>query len=373
MTIAAFLDAGLSFEKLSKELLKLKIKGYLLKSSMVRRGGIAGTKFDCVVRSETHSRSLNSILSMISASSLSPRVKSIASSIFRSIGDAESKVHGRRGQSDVLFHELGSVDSIVDIVGTAVAVDELGIDEIRASVVNTGRGFVDSAHGVLPVPSPASLEILKGVPVEISEIASELVTPTGAGIIKTLAKGFGRMPRMTIERTGYGAGSKDLREQPNLLRVVIGRTEEAFLEDRVSVIETNIDDMSPQHFGYLFEKLFGEGALDVYTTPVQMKKSRPALLLTVLVRARDLDRVSSVIFSETTSIGVRFYEARRFKLERKTVKAKTRYGNIAVKVGSGPGGITTVSPEYEECAKIARTRNVPFKTVYDEAKKAVLK
>ncbi|MCX5686938.1 MAG: nickel pincer cofactor biosynthesis protein LarC [Candidatus Omnitrophica bacterium] len=370
MTVGAFLDAGLSFGKLSKELSKLKMKGYRLKKSRVKRHEIAGTKFDCITDSPAEGRTKREILSIIGRSSLSNRVKNIAGSIFTNIAEAEAKVHGVRSKEKDHLHELGDTDSIVDIVGAGIAIDELGIDGIYASDISMGRSFVKARHGVLPIPSPASLELLKGVPVEISEIDAELVTPTGAGILKTLSKGFGRMPRMEIDKIGYGAGSRELNERPNMLRVFIGEVRPAFAEDRVSVIETNIDDMNPQNFEYLFEKFFKEGALDAYTTSVQMKKSRPAFLLTVLARPEDLNNLSSVIFSETTTIGLRVYDADRFVLERKFTTVKTKYGVVPVKLARLPKGAFTATPEYDECVKIARSKNVPLKVVYDEAKKA---
>ncbi|MFH0764461.1 MAG: nickel pincer cofactor biosynthesis protein LarC [Candidatus Omnitrophota bacterium] len=371
MTIGAFLDAGLSFGKLSKELSKLKIKGYRLKKARVKRQQISGTKFDCVTDGRTQGRSVKDILSIIGRSALNSRVKNIAGSIFTNIAEAEVKIHGIRSGGNTHLHELGDTDSIVDIVGAGIAIDELGIDSVYASGISMGRGFVKARHGVLPIPSPASLELLKGVPVEMSEIGAELVTPTGAGILKTLAKGFGRMPRMEIDKIGYGAGSRELNGRPNMLRVFIGEGRRAFAEDRISVIETNIDDMNPQNFEYLFEKLFKEGALDVYTTSVQMKKSRPGILLTVLAKTKDLNTLSSVIFSETTTTGLRIYDADRFVLERKFTTVKTKYGRVKVKISRAPGGIVTSSPEYDECVRIARAGKVPLKVVYDEAKSAV--
>ncbi|MDP3804541.1 MAG: nickel pincer cofactor biosynthesis protein LarC [Candidatus Omnitrophota bacterium] len=371
MTIGAFLDAGLSFEKLSKELSRLKIKGYKLEKARVKRHGIAGTKFDCITDNGAEGRTIKQILSIIGRSSLKDRVKNIAQSIFTNIAEAEARIHGIRSGGQVHLHELGDIDSIVDIVGAGIAIDELGIDSVYASNISMGRSFVKVRHGTLPIPSPASMELLKGVPLEISEIDAELVTPTGAGILKTLAKGFGRVPRMEIKRIGYGAGSRELSERPNMLRVFVGEARQSFMEDRISVIETNIDDMNPQNFEYLFEKLFKGGALDAYTTSIQMKKSRPAYLLTVLAKPEDLNDLSSVVFSETTTTGVRLYEADRFVLERRFTKVKTKYGEVKVKISHGPGGIFTSSPEYDECAKIARNKNVPLKAVYEEAKRLV--
>jgi uncharacterized protein (TIGR00299 family) protein len=371
MTIGAFLDAGLKLKTLSRELGRLKLKGYELEKAKVMRGAISGTKFDCLAhRHDGHShRSLREILRIIDRSSLKKKVKDDATEIFKNIGKAEAVIHGVSPKKDLYLHELGDIDSIVDIVGTAIAIDELGIDEVYSSKISLGRTFVNSKHGILPIPAPATLELLKGIPARITPIGSELVTPTGAGILKTLSKGFGEMPQMRISRIGYGAGSKELEDMPNMLRVVIGEAEESFKKDRVLVIETNIDDMSPQYFEYLFERLFKEGALDVYTTTIQMKKTRPAFKLTVISKPADLEKISGVIFKETTTIGVRYHEVDRLILERELIRVKTRYGIIRVKVSKGPRGISIISPEYEDCVRIAREKRVPLKTVCEAAKK----
>jgi len=371
MTLGAFLDAGLSFKTLSNELAKLKIKGYRLKRTKVSRGGISGTGFKCITTGDAHSRSLKEMISLIENSALDSRAKNIAAHIFENIGAAEAKIHGIKSKNDVRLHELGSIDTIIDIVGTAVALSELGIDEVYASPVTTGRGSVMTAHGRLPVPAPAALELLKDVPVNMGAHEHELVTPTGAAILKTLVKGFGKAPGMKIERTGYGAGSHDYAGGlPNMLRVVVGEAAGVFAEDSVCVMETNIDDMNPQNFEYLFERLFKEGALDAYVTNIQMKKSRPGFKLTVLTEPGDRDRVATIIFRETTTIGLRFYNMERLKLERKTVNVKTGSGNVSVKISKAPGGILTASPEYEECAKLARKSGQSFKKIYDDAKSA---
>ena len=372
MTIGAFLDAGLSFETLSRELSKLKLKGYKLSRSKVVRGQIAGTKFDCITDNRPHGhRSLKDIISLIDRSSIKAKVKDTAKAIFNTIAAAEMKVHGKAKAKDVIFHELGDTDSIIDIVGTAIAIDELGIDAVYSSNVSMGRTIIRSRHGNIPVPSPASIELLKGIPVSISEIEAELVTPTGAGILKTLSKNFGSgLPQMEITKVGYGAGSKKIDERPNLLRVMIGESKMAFKEDSVYVIETNIDDMNPQHVGYVVEKLMATGALDAYITNIQMKKSRPAFKLTALVDTAKLQSVAQAIFSETSAIGLRFYEAGRMKLERKIAKVHTPYGELKVKVSSGPGGLSTVSPEHDECVKTARDKKVPLRKVYESAKLA---
>ncbi|MCX5677785.1 MAG: nickel pincer cofactor biosynthesis protein LarC [Candidatus Omnitrophica bacterium] len=372
MTIAAFLDAGLKLPVLSDELSKLKIKGYRLKAGKVKRGAIVGTKFDCIVTKDySGHRSLKSIISIIDKSSLNPRIKAISKEMFKNIGKAEAKIHGSGKNETVWLHELGDIDSIIDIVGIAIAVDSLGIDEVYASRVNMGRTFVNTAHGTLPIPAPAALELLKGVPTNILDVEAELVTPTGAGLLKTLSKGFGAMPSMKISDIGYGAGTKIIKEMPNMLRLIIGTTSvPSPKEDKVLVVETNIDDMNPQYFEYIFERLFSAGALDVYSTHIQMKKTRPAYKLTVICEPKDLDKISSIIFSETTTIGIRFYETLRIKLERRTVKAKTKYGNIRVKVSARPGEILTATPEYDDCRKAARSKKVPLREVSDRAREA---
>lgn len=372
MAVGAFLDAGLGMAALRKELARLPVHGYTLKRSRVRRGAIAGTKFDCVVRGghgHAH-RSLGSILSMIRKSRLGSGVKRTAACIFETIGTAEAAVHGLKPGAGVTLHELGSVDSIVDIVGTAVALETLGIDAVHASPVTMGRTVVVTAHGALPIPGPASLELLKGAPVAMADVDAELVTPTGAGIVRALAAGFGPMPAMRIRSVGYGAGSRDLPGVPNMLRAVIGDTTEEFTGDTVTVLDTNIDDMPPQYAAYLCERLLKAGALDVYITPVQMKKGRPGILLTALAAPSDARRLASLIFAETTTIGIRFREERRAVLDRKSVAVKTRFGAVAVKVSSGPDRIRTVMPEFEDCARLARSRNVPLKDVAGAARRA---
>ena len=370
MTIAAFLDAGLSLKELSGELRKLRLKGYELKSSKVMRGAISGTRFVCIARGGDGGhghRSLGEILKLIDRSSLNGRVKATAKRIFENIGAAEAKVHGVKAKSGICLHELGQIDSIIDIVGAAIAVDMMGIDEVRSSSIRMGRTFAATMHGRIPIPGPAALEILKGVPMDISEIRAELVTPTGAGIIRTLSKGFGAMPAMKLSAVGYGAGANDLKEMPNMLRVLIGESAGSFKEGRVTVIEANIDDMNPQYFEYVFARLLSEGALDAYVTPVQMKKSRPAFKLSVICETVDVRRLSAIIFSETTTIGVRFYEAGRFVLERRSASVKTGYGQVRVKFSCGPDGACTASPEYDDCARIARSRRVSLKDVYGAA------
>lgn len=374
MVLGSLIDAGLDIRILSGELKKLKLKGYEIKASKVTRKALSGTKFDVIMKHSSGAqphRSLSGILKLIDGSSLKSTIKENAKKIFNIIGKAESKIHGIGDKKKLHLHELGDIDSIIDIVGAAIAIDALEIDEVYSSIVNFGRTILHTKGGVLPAPSPASLEILKGMPVKVSCVDSELVTPTGAGILKALSKGFGDMPEMKVSDIGYGAGTDESDGIPNMLRAIIGESVVAFDRDKVFVIETNIDDMNPQNFEYLFEKLLADGALDAYTTTVHMKKSRPAFKLTVLSDRPNLERLCSIIFNETTSIGIRYYEAGRFKLKREIVKVDTRYGNIKVKLSKGPDGILTVSPEYDECVKAARAKDVPLKRVYEEAKNAV--
>lgn len=373
MAIAAFLDAGLKLSVLTSELEKLNLGGYQLKQSRVKRGTIAGTKFDCVkTKGYSGHRSLDSIVTLIAKSKLSPRVKKLSTDVFSNIGSAEARVHGVGKDEDVWLHELGDIDSIVDIVGIAIAIDSLGIDSVYSSEVNMGRTFVKSSHGALPVPGPAALELLRGVSVKIIDVDAELVTPTGAGILKTFSKGFGAIPAMNIASIGYGAGTREIKDIPNMLRVIIGSSvARTHKEDDILVVETNIDDMNPQYYEYVFERLFSQGALDVYSTVIQMKKARSAIKLTVLCAQKDLEKISAVIFKETTSIGIRYYSSGRFTLERKTVKVKTKYGNVRVKVSARPGGVSTAMPEYDDCRRIAHDMALPLGEVYDKAMEAV--
>jgi uncharacterized protein (TIGR00299 family) protein len=372
MTIGAFLDAGLGMKDLARSLGKLGLKGYELRAKKVMRGAIRGTKFDCVTKKAAHDhKPLKSILSLIDKSALNKKVKDMAKAIFLALGGAEAKVHGAGSVFDARLHELGETDSIIDIVGTAIALDLLDIEEVYSSAITMGRTVMPTKGGILPMPGPASLELLKDAPMRISNVDAELVTPTGAAILKVIAKGFGEMPQLKLTGVGYGAGQTDLGEVPNILRVLIGERAGAFAEDRVFVVETSIDDMNPQNFEYLFERLFREGALDVYVENIQMKKSRPAFKLTVLVEPPLLKKIAAVIFAETTTIGLRFREEARFKLKRTIVRVNTRYGSVNVKVSKGPDDIITISPEYEECAKMAFRKRIPLKAVYEEAKRLV--
>lgn len=357
MIIGSFIGAGLKLSALRKELAKLKLGGYTLKASTVMRKGVAATRFECLLsknasRKIPH-RTLRSILSMIRASSLPERVKENAKKVFTTLGEAESKAH-RVPLANVHFHELGCVDSIVDIVGACIALDLLGIDRIFSSAITVSRA------------APATARLLEGVTARFEDCGFETATPTGVAILGALSDRPCGPVEFEPESTGFGAGSNDPSCRPNILKVMIGGRTRRFLTDEVTVMETNIDDLNPQVFEYLYEKLFASGALDVFVTPIQMKKSRPAFKLTVLVDDRNARKAQAVIFSETSTIGVRMYKAGRIKLDRKAVTIRTRYGTVRGKKIFRPEG-PTVIPEYDDCVKIAKKRKIPFKKIYDEA------
>jgi pyridinium-3,5-bisthiocarboxylic acid mononucleotide nickel chelatase len=287
--------------------------------------------------------------------------------IFERLAAAEAKVHATTPDK-IHFHEVGAVDSIVDIVGSVIGLELLGVSQIMASAINTGSGMVQTAHGLLPVPAPATAELLTGIPLYQSTTQFELTTPTGAAIISTLGSSFGPMPPMKIERTAYGAGDQDFPGHPNVLRLLIGEPVAGYDEDTSIVIETNIDDMNPQIYDYVIEKLMKQGAQDVYLTPIIMKKGRPAVLLSVLVDKARADAVLDTLFRETTSIGVRIQEVGRKKLSREIREVDTVYGKIRMKISRRGNEILTITPEYEDCRRIAEEKRIPLKQVMEEAK-----
>jgi uncharacterized protein (TIGR00299 family) protein len=317
-----------------------------------------------------HGRGLNEIRTVIAKAAISESAKATAIAIFEALGAAEAKVHDTDIEK-IHFHEVGAVDAMVDIVCAAVGAEALEVDEFVCSPLNVGGGTVKCAHGTLPVPAPATLELLKDASVYSSGIQAELVTPTGAAIVKTLAKRFAAFPRMNIEKTGYGAGSRDFSGHANVVRLTIGETQPErsadISQDTVIVLEANIDDLNPQVFGYVMDRLLEEGALDAFGKPVQMKKNRPGMLLTVLCRPDDAAKLSHLIFTETTTLGVRQREEKRRILARQWVTVATRWGDVRLKVASMNGEITNYAPEYEDCRRIAAERHVPLKNVMQEA------
>ena len=368
MTLGALVDAGLPIEVLRLELEKLNLPGYELTALKAMRGGIQATKVHvCLDEKKQPARHLSDIRSLIETSTLSSPVKQKSLAIFERLAEVEAKVHGTTPDK-VHFHEVGAVDAIVDIVGSVIGLEMLGITGIAGSAVNLGSGTVTSAHGVLPVPAPATAELLKGVPSYGSSIPFELTTPTGAAILSALCASFGPMPEMKIRRVAHGAGGREIPGQPNVLRIMLGEPAPAYEEDSSVVIETNIDDMNPQVYDYLIEKLLKHGAQDAYLTPIIMKKGRPAILLSVLTDASKIDQLLDTIFRETTSIGVRIHKAGRKKLTREIREVDTAYGKVRIKVSKRGEEILTATPEYDDCRRLAEEKQTPLKTVIEEAK-----
>jgi uncharacterized protein (TIGR00299 family) protein len=368
MILGALVDAGVSIDVLRAELAKLDLPGYTLKAEKVKRSSIAATKVHVVIdHKDQKSRHLSDIVSIIESSALSSPVKDKSSRIFTRLADAEAKVHGT-SPDKIHFHEVGAVDSIVDNVGAVIGLELLGVTQVMASAINVGSGTVKTAHGMLPIPAPATTELLAGIPFYQSSTSFELTTPTGAVIISTLCSSFGPMPPMKVNRIAYGAGDKEFPGVPNVLRLMIGQPVAGYEEDTSIVIETNIDDMSPQVYGYLIETLMQQGAHDVYLTPIIMKKGRPAILLSVLTDKAKTDVVLDTIFRETTSIGVRIQEVGRKKLTREIQVVDTMYGTVRIKISKRDNEVLTMTPEYEDCRKIAEEKQIPLKQVMEEAK-----
>ncbi len=336
-------------------------------------GGIALTGSSAPHR---HGRALTGIREIISKAGISDAAKKTAVAIFEALGAAEAKIHNV-SVKDVHFHEVGAVDAMVDIVCAAVGVEALSIGEIICSPLNVGRGTVQCAHGTFPVPAPATVELLKDAPVYSSGLQAELVTPTGAAIVKTLARRFSTFPEMTIEKSGYGAGSRDFPGHPNVARLTIGQAASTIAaktaSDTVTVLEANLDDLNPQVFGYVVDRLLEEGALDAFAVPVQMKKNRPGALLTVLSKREDAQRLAQLIFSETTTLGIRQRDEVRRTLTRRWESVHTPWGDVRIKIASMNGTVTNCAPEFEDCRRIAVEHHVPLKTVMQEAARAYLR
>lgn len=411
MLLGALLDCGLDFALLKSELAKLGVAGYELSLTRVDRSGIAAAKFDVHLhsnegKSEHHHehahtqhdhhhdahhhhhhddhhhdehphehrhehghRALSDIKQIIAAAALSEPVKERARLIFERIGQAESKIHNVPIET-VHFHEVGAVDSIVDIVGACIGLDALRIERIISSPLHVGSGTFKCAHGTYPVPGPATTELLQGVPVYSGEIRGELVTPTGAAIIATLAESYGPLPMMKIERIGYGAGTRTYPKFPNVLRALIGElaTDAEQTPMSVTVIEANIDDLNAQVFGHLMEQALAAGALDIFYTPVQMKKNRPGVLVTLLCHPADQAQMTELIFRETTTLGVRYRQERREILQREWMMATTRFGAIKIKIArAADGRVMNYAPEFEDCRAAAQAHQVAVREVQTAA------
>ena len=369
MCLGALIDAGVSPGALEKELRKIPLGGYRLFVKKVKRGHIAARKADVLIPSDpSRIRRWKDIEGIVQASALSAEIKQRGLNIFRRLFEAEAAVHGGTFRT-VHLHEIGAVDCIVDVFGTVIALSMLRVDKVYSSPVNLGSGTITSDSGILPVPAPATSEILKNVPVYSRGVKNELTTPTGAAIIKELSSGYGDIPCMDVAKIGIGAGSKEFKDWPNVLRIFVGtahtpplarnKTEESS-DNTITVIETNIDDMNPQIFDYVSGRLFKAGALDAYLTQVIMKKGRPAVLLTVLCPHGRTDELIRIIFEETTTIGVRFYEAGRKVLSREVKTIDTEFGKIRVKFSKSGDTIFKATPEFEDCRKIAQRLKIPL-------------
>jgi pyridinium-3,5-bisthiocarboxylic acid mononucleotide nickel chelatase len=408
MFLGALIDAGVSAQLLEETVAALDI-GARLEISRVLRGGISGTKVDVYTNGEkdlprevfwqqqeqdhahchphSHRRGLTEIRQIIDHAATSSTAKATAIRIFEALGQAEAEVHDTTVEQ-VHFHEVGAADALVDIVCAAVGAESLDVEEWVCSPLNVGGGTVKCAHGTLPVPAPATLRLLKDAPVYSSGPQVELVTPTGAAIVKTLSTRFTAFPAMKIEKTGYGAGTREFPEHPNLLRLTIGESkppqvagasptasltsnegaaDEKMMNEKITVLEANLDDLSPQVLAYAMERLLAEGALDVFSVPVQMKKSRPGALLTVLAKMEDAHRLSKVIFAETTTLGVRRREEQRQTLSRRWETVATTWGPVRIKIANMNGSVSNYAPEYEDCRTLAEAQKVPLRTVMQEA------
>jgi uncharacterized protein (TIGR00299 family) protein len=399
MTIAAMLDLGLDLGYLRSELRKLPVEGYELRASRVVRANISAMKFDVLLEDGTsdsnpvraadhhherhhqglthhHHHKASEILTMIRQSGLNANVKRIAGAIFSKLAVSEGKVH-QIPPEDVEFHELGAVDSIVDTVGSAIGFDALGVERFACSPINVGSGFIHCQHGIYPVPAPATADLLRNATIYSKHAETELVTPTGAAILSAVVEDFGKLAGASVEQIGYGAGTKQFQNFPNCLRLMLCsdrkgdmRSHESPATDTIDVIEANIDDMTPQNLGYVTERLLEAGALDVCAIPAQMKKGRSGYLLQVLAPPNRRKVLESLIFQETTTIGLRHYAAARSVLEREIVQVQTIHGRIGVKVSKLDGKITNVAPEYDDCVKFAKEKNVPLKDVQSVAVQA---
>src|SRR5215470_10363985 len=426
MFLGALIDAGVSAERFEETVAALNI-GAQLEISRVKRGGITAVKVDVLVGGEKelprevfweqqhkheahshegrgshaehshgrgiehgegrsqagaagvaeqhehkHGRGLKEIRDIISRAAITAGAKKTAIRVFEALGAAEAKIHGTAIDS-IHFHEVGAADAMVDIVCAAAGAEELGVDEWVCSPLNVGGGTVTCSHGTIPIPAPATVELLKDAPVYSSGLNVELVTPTGAAIVKTLATRFGAFPEMKIEKSGYGAGTRDFSAHPNVVRLTMGEARSVVTaphgtkKETITVLEANIDDLNPQVFAYVMEKLFEEGALDVFGTHLQMKKNRPGMLLTALCRNEDAARLAQLIFAETTTLGVRRREELRHILGRESITVPTRWGDVRLKIASMNGAIANYAPEYEDCRRIASEHHVPLKNVMQEA------
>jgi len=366
MILGSLIDLGLDIEYLKNEFKKINLSGYEINAEKIKKRDISCIKVNITVKDKQKHRSLKEINALIDKSELNQEVKKKSKDIFLKLAKAESKVHNI-DIDKIHFHEIGAIDSILDIIGAVIGLDKLNLKKIYCSTIPVGRGFVKSAHGKLPIPAPATSELLKGIPTYSTKVEGELVTPTGAAIISSLTENFGEMPLMKIEKIGYGAGKSDF-DHPNLLRIFVGESLENYDTDVVNVIEVNIDDMNPEYYEVVFEKLLKNGALDVYLTNIQMKKNRPGIKISIISPLEITNQLTDIIFNETTTFGLRIYKTHRKKLFVEKERVETKYGEITIKIGKTKDEIKLISPEYEDCKKLAQENNVSLKEIYELAK-----
>jgi uncharacterized protein (TIGR00299 family) protein len=374
MLLAGLLDLGADEQQVRAALDATNLAGYELKVEKVVKGGLTATSVTVdVTDQDSPERGLPDIEAMIDQSGLAKALKQRSKSVFRRLAETEARIHNTTPER-IHFHEVGAIDSIVDIVGSLAALDTLNVDEVYCSPVHLGAGEVRCQHGTLPVPAPATVALLQGVPVYSRGIPTELTTPTGAALITTLAGEFGPVPPMTIEAVGYGAGKKDVAERPNVLRCILGETVGAGAEtDLVAVLETTIDDMNPETYPWLVDRLFEAGVRDVYLAPVICKGGRPGTSVVVICDTQLVDKIANIVFEETSSFGVRYLFESRLKLSRESREVHTIWGKVGVKIGRIGGRIVSVSPEFRECRRVAEREGVPLKRVYEEARAAASK
>ena len=368
MVLGALVDCGISLDALRQGLGRLPLSGYRLEAREVKRAGLRGMKVDVILAeaSQPEERTLAEIGHIIEGSLLSERVKQSSKEVFHRLTRAEASVHGS-SIDEAHLHEVGAVDAMVDVVGAMIGLEMLGVDEFYASPIAVGSGTTKAGHGVLPVPAPATLELLEGVPTVAGPVEAELATPTGVAILRTLVTAFGVMPAGTIEKVGYGAGTSDFEHSPNLLRLMLMQPRDSARGDSLWMLETNLDDVSPEIVAYVSEKLLALGATDVFTQPIQMKKGRAGTLLNVLSDDAHRRKLEDALFAETTTFGVRSYRVERVRLDREVTEVETEFGRVRVKLGRRDGRVVSQSPEYEDCRRLAEKHQVPLKEVYRQA------
>ncbi len=370
MILAALIDAGMPAKKLEEMLAGLKLNEFELKTSSINKNGFQATKVDILVGKQPPERHLKEILEVIQNSSLPEAIQDRATKIFQKIAAVEAGIHNKP-VDQIHLHELGGTDTIVDVTGALLALDYLGVSHIYASPIPLGSGFIKGAHGQIPLPAPATMGLLEGLPVRSTEIKAELITPTGAALLAELVEDFSPPPEMKVESVGYGAGTRDL-PIPNLLRVMIGETAETGNQDREQLIllESNLDDLNPEIYPYVMESLFNAGALDVCLVPVQMKKNRPGTQIQVLVEVQKAEEMREILFQETSTLGIRQTQIDRYSLPRNIQEVSTSFGIVRIKVAGDGTKFQKASPEYEDCQKLARENDIPLQQVYQEAVKA---